>query len=62
MARIDTTPDPLNNSSLAATMEKAREERDSDLELLYLVSLARRRSSVFSRTNNGVVLRMAGWE
>jgi hypothetical protein len=62
MARIDTTPDPLNNSSLAATLEKTRSERDSDLELLYLVGLARRRSAAFSGASNPVLLCMAGWE
>ena len=65
MARFDTSADPLNNSSLAATLDRTPAERDCDLELLYLVSLARRRSSVFSSANgtsNAIVLRMAGWE
>jgi hypothetical protein len=63
MARFDMTQDPLNNSSLAATPEKPVAERDCDIELLYLIGLARRRSSVFSNTaKNPAVLRMAGWE
>jgi hypothetical protein len=63
MARFDTTPDPMNNPSLAATLERPTAERDCDLELLYLIGLARRRASVFNGTaSNPAVLRMAGWE
>ena len=70
MARIDTTPDPLTEEVFHLAQRHARTSADQraidtehDLEILYQIRLARRRSSVFTgSTSNAVVLRMAGWE
>lgn len=69
MARIDTTPDPLTTEIFDIASSRAKSSADQraintehELEILYQIRLARRRSSVFSAANNTIVLRMAGWE